>query len=83
MTKLAQAFFAYIGVTAACVWLALIGPDNLLDHAYKAGFQAGHEAAAASAPDYTSQCMAFWFAGDPVLADKKLKAACAARKEKP
>lgn len=70
-------FFATIGAGAVVVALTITAIDGLIDEAYQVGYKTGR----ASVPDLSGQCVAYWFSGDPVLADKKLKAACAARKE--
>lgn len=71
----------YILVVSFCLVAACLGPAldayDISKRAYRLGYERGY----ASAPDLTGQCMAFWFNGDPILADKKLKAACAARKK--
>lgn len=82
MAPMLKELLAIVGAMAAGVALAAV-TVYMTDDSYTRGYLAGRkhalEALAAKRP---AACMSWWFQGDPVQADRHLRAACAARKKR-
>ena len=70
------AFWSVLTALVMSVILAAIALPEILSHEFNRGYTAGK-----AMPKIIPQnCLAWWFGGNPVRADRHLRAACAARK---